>query len=131
MNNQERKRLLRELDLLEELARKRKVCCYYTTIFSFYKEGVPPWKISKKTGVSVEVITKLTRGTWHLPKIIIPLLKDLGFKICSCCGARVVPITPIRNTTLTQLCSSCWLSSGNQDPVYPNKSCLSPLDESI
>ena len=127
MENQEKQKLFEELNLLsikaKERAKERATMkkihkCYYT-IFSLYKQGIPVYKIAKKANLSPGVVVKLIQGSWHIPKHIIPEIKALGFKICSCCGARIVPIKPVHNTTLTQLCSVCWLSNTNSDPIHP------------
>jgi len=88
-------------------------------IFRLYMEQTPVYKIAKVTKTPAHMVVKLLRGSWTIPKLFIPEIKALGFKICTCCHARIVPIEPFRNVTLTQLCTVCWLNNGFIDPVYP------------
>lgn len=69
-------------------------------------------EVAELAEVSLATIKNLVRGEQQLVLDPDDLDKDyiesLGFKICGCCGVRIVPKEPVDYQILTRLCVSCW-----------------------
>jgi len=80
----------------------------FKKIFTLYKAETPIHKIAKETGVSAYYVSKIISGIWPIPLSQIKEMREAGFKICSCCKRRTVPLKPINNVQLTRLCWYCF-----------------------
>ena len=76
--------------------------------FKLYKEGYRLKDIMKELKLTRATVDAITHGHALIPKELIEDVKALGFKICTCCGKRIVPIYPINGVYFTRLCRQCW-----------------------
>ena len=69
-------------------------------------------QVSEITGISLSRIKRLLKGYTPIMfkevKLDKAFIKKLGWKICICCGIRLVPKQPINGHILTCLCRFCW-----------------------
>ena len=110
MNNQERLFLLKELNEVEQLVRRKKEVEKYPflKIFELYLKGTPIKNIAKKAMMDPLKVSQIINGSIPIPRFKVNQIKRLGFKICSSCKHRIVPLEPINYITLTRLCVVCW-----------------------
>jgi len=73
-----------------------------------YLAEIPIYKIARHVGMRADLVSKTIYGVITFPKSIAKDIASLGFKICRCCGQRIVPIETINYITLTRLCRVCW-----------------------
>jgi hypothetical protein len=89
----------------------------FKEIFKLYKAEMPIQKIAKEVGIPAPTITKVIYGHWMVPLDQIEAVKESGFKLCSCCRRRIVPVHPVEGVSLTRLCLICY-KRGDGEKIY-------------
>lgn len=129
MNKDEKKSLLDELEKISRrLERRRpptgkpgkgKAGYRYPIIrvFDLHLEGYSVQHIARKTKLPSTKVLAILHGGMVIPEDMLPDVKALGVKICSCCNQRIVPLYPVNSTILVKLCASCWK---NEDTIIEN-----------
>ena len=90
--------------------RKRKKVKNQATILAL-TNALPSKEIANKFNVSVRYVEKLKSGEIEIgpeSKVDKEMLVEMGFKICTCCGRRVVVERPTKHLVLTRLCLHCY-----------------------
>jgi len=82
-------------------------------IFRMYKEGLSFRQIGILLGIPGTNVKTVVRGGVVLNPGEAEQVQEMGFKICSCCGNRIVPLEPISGCQLTRLCYLCWKGVGD------------------
>ena len=90
-------------------------------VFDLHLEGYSVQHIARKTKLPSTKVLAILHGGMVIPEDMLPDVKALGVKICSCCNQRIVPLYPVNSTILVKLCASCWK---NEDTLVesPNHS---------
>ena len=83
--------------------------------FKLHKQGVPVYKIAKRTGIPAPQITQIIHGQLTIPKAQIKAVKLTGLTICRACKKRIVPLEPFDYVQLTVLCPLCWKKGGEEE----------------
>ena len=89
----------------------------FKKIFELYREETPIYKIAKEVKLPPITVSQVISGSYTIPPDQIQELKEIGFKICSCCRKRIVPLQPLEYVTLTKLCYISY-KRGNPEPEY-------------
>lgn len=125
MNKKGRKRLLAELDTLEELLELRECeqgnSLPFALVFKLYKQDLPIDEIAHRARLDYWKIVDIVHGNLTIPKDKIKAVEQLGLKICGCCRCRIVPIELFDHVQLTTLCQICWKRGDDSGDVCPNK----------
>ena len=90
----------------------------FLEILELYLKDISISEIVEITGLSNSVITSITDGTTCIPRNKIKQVEKLGFRICSNCGERIVPIKPMDYVQLTRLCLRCWKTCGSEETLH-------------
>lgn len=110
MNDVERLFLLNELNQIEKQLKKKEASekIPFIEIFNLYKQGLSYKNIARKIKLPAFVVHEIIHGAVTIPRSKIKKIRSLGFKICSCCEKRIVPIKPLGPVFLTRLCKRCY-----------------------
>ena len=91
----------------------------FVKIFELHKKGCSITDIARKLKIKRDIVHPVIRGGITIPESEIDKIKELGFKICSCCNKRIVPIETIGYSILTRLCKKCYTSEmSDEDNEY-------------
>lgn len=82
--------------------------CTKIEIFKLYSLQTPIYKIARHVNMRADLVSKTISGTITFPRSIAKDIASLGFKICTNCGIRIIPIETVNYITLTILCRICW-----------------------
>jgi hypothetical protein len=89
----------------------------FKEIFKLCKAEMPIQKIAKEVDIPASTIIKVIYGNCIIPLDQIKAVKESGFKLCSCCHRRIVPIYPVEGVNLTRLCLTCY-KRGDGEKIY-------------
>ena len=87
----------------------------FVGIFKMMEEKVPVYKIAKAVNLSSVIVTQIVNGQLTIPEEFISEIESAGFKICSCCHKRIVPLRTFDNVHLTTLCPTCYRLGGGDE----------------
>jgi len=119
-------KIKRRIKQLTKIKRKSKYECEkkypFVKIFELHLESTPPGVIAKRVKIAPGTVSAIINGLITIPRFKVKYVRELGYKICTCCKRRIVPLEPINYTILTTLCAVCWKSESNQEEfkVDPN-----------
>lgn len=126
MKKEEIKRLLTELNTLEELLELKKCkqsnSLPFVLVFKLHMQNLPIYKIAHRTKIPPERVSEIIAGGLTIPRSKIKKVKNLGYTICYCCKCRIVPLNVSNNVKLTRLCWFCYKRGSDLDSgTCPNK----------
>lgn len=112
--------LLDELREIERLIINRRKKIPFVKIFRLHKEKRSNKYIAKKLKIDMFKVNSVIHGAITIPKSKIKEVENLGFKICSCCKKRIVPINSLEYVKLTRLCKICYKRGSEIEYSLPN-----------
>ena len=87
----------------------------FVEVFKMMREEMPVYKIAKAVNLSSVIVTQIVNGQLTIPEEFISEIESAGFKICSCCRKRIVPLRIFENVHLTTLCPTCYKLGGGDE----------------
>ena len=87
----------------------------FVEVFRMMRRKIPVYKIAEALNLPNHIVTQIVNGQLTIPERFISEIESAGFKICSCCHKRVVPLRTFDNVQLTTLCPTCYKLGGGDE----------------